>query len=53
MPIEKKHVEMIVDTVQFVCRHYIKHFSYEGFTEMFDKITVGGFSGSFRLIHTY
>ena len=51
MPIDRSHIELIVYTIRLVCTQYLKHFSYDGFIEMFDKISVDEFSGSFRLIY--
>ena len=51
MPIDRSHIELIVYAIRLVCTQYLKHFSYDGFIEMFDKISVDEFSGSFRLIY--
>ena len=51
MPIDRCHIKLIVYAIQLVCAQYLKHFSYDGFIEIFDKISIDKFSGSFRLIN--
>ena len=50
MPLDRGHIELIVYAVRLVCIQYLKHFSYDGFIKMFDKISVDKFSCSFKLI---
>lgn len=52
MPVDSNYIELIVDVVQTVRRHYLKNFSYKGFIEMFNDLDIKDFNGSFRLTNT-
>ena len=51
-PTDSNYIKLIVVIVQIGQRYYFKHFSYEGFIEMFNDVDIEDFNGSFRLINT-
>ena len=49
-PLDNIYVEHIASVVKIICKQYIKHFSYDGFIEMFDNLTSDEFNDSFKVI---
>ena len=51
MPIDLEFIELIVEVFQTIRFHYFKHFSYEGFVNMFNNTNLKECNGCFRLLN--
>ena len=49
-PLRDVYICLIVAIVKALCKQYIKHFSYQGFFLIFDKLSLNEVNDSFKVI---
>ena len=49
-PLHDVYVCLIITIVKVLCKHYIKHFYYQGFLNIFDKLSPKEVNDSYKVI---